>query len=68
VNRKVYHVTDEGRAELRRWLTTPLAPPQIRHPWLLQVFFSHQLSDEDIRQASPLTDDAAGLSRHRGAD
>lgn len=47
-NRKVYHVTDEGRAELGHWLTTPLDPPRIRHPWLLQVFFSHQLSDEDI--------------------
>lgn len=47
-NRKVYHVSDEGLAELRRWLNTPLAPPAIRHQWLLQVFFSHQLSDEEI--------------------
>jgi DNA-binding PadR family transcriptional regulator len=47
-NRKVYHVTDAGQAELRRWLTTPLDPPRVRHQWLLQVFFSHQLSDEEV--------------------
>jgi PadR family transcriptional regulator AphA len=47
-DRKVYHITDEGRAELRRWLTTPLDLPKIRHKWLVKVFFAHQLSDEEI--------------------
>jgi PadR family transcriptional regulator AphA len=47
-NRKLYHITDEGQAELRRWLNTPLDLPTIRHRWLIQVFFAHQLSDEEI--------------------
>ena len=47
-NRKVYHITDEGLDELRRWLTTPLDLPKIRREWLIQVFFSHQLSDGEI--------------------
>ena len=45
--RKVYHITDEGLAELHRWLTTSLDLPKIRHKGLVQVFFAHQLSDEE---------------------
>jgi PadR family transcriptional regulator AphA len=47
-DRKVHHLTDKGRTELRRWLTSPLDPPTARHQWLIQVFFAHQLSDEEI--------------------
>jgi DNA-binding PadR family transcriptional regulator len=46
-DRKVYHITDEGLDELRRWLVTPLDLPAIRHKWLVQVFFADQLSDEE---------------------
>jgi PadR family transcriptional regulator AphA len=47
-DRKVYHITAKGRTELRRWLTTPIDLPRVRHEWLTQVFFAHQLSDEEI--------------------
>jgi DNA-binding PadR family transcriptional regulator len=47
-DRKVYHITDGGLDELGQWLTTPLDLPAIRHKWLVQVFFAHQLSDEEI--------------------
>ncbi|NPV86692.1 MAG: PadR family transcriptional regulator [Anaerolineae bacterium] len=47
-DRKVYHITDEGRAELRRWLTTPLPPEENRSAPLVQVFFAGQLSDEEV--------------------
>ena len=47
-NRKVYHITEAGQAELRRWLTTPLPTHSERHALLVQVFFSGQLSDEEI--------------------
>ena len=47
-SRKVYHVTDAGREELRRWLITPLSPDEPRIPWLVQVFFAGQLTDEEI--------------------
>lgn len=46
--RHVYSLTQSGREELRRWLTTALPPEEVRVPWLLQVFFSGQLSNEEI--------------------
>lgn len=47
-NRKDFHITDAGRAELRRWLTTPLPLESVREPWLIQVFFAHSLSNDEI--------------------
>ncbi len=47
-NRKVYHITEAGRAELREWLTRPLPVQDERHATLIQVFFAGQLSDEEI--------------------
>lgn len=47
-DRKVYHITETGREELRRWLTTPLPPEDIRSAPLIQVFFAGQLSDAEI--------------------
>jgi PadR family transcriptional regulator AphA len=47
-DRKVYHITDAGQEELRRWLTTALAPQDSREDSLIQVFFAGQLSDEEI--------------------
>jgi PadR family transcriptional regulator AphA len=47
-NRKVYHITETGQAELRRWLTDSLPAHTERHALLVQVFFSGQLSDAEI--------------------
>jgi DNA-binding PadR family transcriptional regulator len=47
-DRKLYHITDDGRRELHRWLTAEPEPLVIRHPWLVRVFFADQLSDEEI--------------------
>lgn len=47
-NRKEYQITDSGRGELRWWLTTPLPFEQTRISWLIQVFFSHVSSNEEI--------------------
>jgi len=47
-NRKAYSITETGRAELRRWLTTPLLPAPVREAWLIQLFFSHHSTDEEI--------------------
>lgn len=49
-DRKVYHITDTGRQELRRWLLTPLPPRKVREPELIQVFFAGQLTDAEIIQ------------------
>lgn len=47
-SRKEYSITEAGRAELRRWLTTPLPPTPVREAWLIQIFFSHHSSNEEI--------------------
>jgi DNA-binding PadR family transcriptional regulator len=47
-DRKVYHITDAGRAELHKWLSG--APPMVesRSAPLIQVFFAGHLSDEEV--------------------
>jgi DNA-binding PadR family transcriptional regulator len=47
-DRKVYSITEAGRAELLRWLagSPPMGEP--RSAPLIQVFFAGQLSDEEI--------------------
>lgn len=47
-NRKEYHITPAGRAELYRWVTTPLPLAVTREAWLIQIFFSHNSSNEEI--------------------
>lgn len=47
-DRKVYHITKAGRAELRRWLSTTLALKEPHQADLIQIFFAAQLNDEEI--------------------
>ena len=47
-NRKQYQITDAGRAELHRWMTTPLPVEIPREAWLIQVFFAHGITNEAI--------------------
>ncbi len=47
-NRKVYFVTEAGRAELARWLTTEQTMPSHREAFLIQLFLAGQLSDAQI--------------------
>jgi len=47
-NRKVYHLTEAGRAELYRWLTTPLAHREEHDPFLVQLFFASTLTDAEV--------------------
>ena len=47
-DRKVYHITDLGRAELLKWLVGPPPLGEPRSAPLIQVFFAGQLSDEEI--------------------
>jgi len=48
-DRKVHHITDAGRAELERWLASPLPTPVVRSEWLVRVFFAARLGDENVR-------------------
>jgi DNA-binding PadR family transcriptional regulator len=47
-DRKVYHITEAGRTELMEWLAGPPPLDSPRSAPLIQVFFSGQLSDEEI--------------------
>jgi PadR family transcriptional regulator, regulatory protein AphA len=47
-DRKLYHITPAGRAELRRWLAGPPPLDEPRSAPLIQVFFAGQLSDEEV--------------------
>lgn len=47
-DRKVYHITNAGRDDLRNWLVTSKPIETNRNPRLMQVFFAGQLSDEEI--------------------
>ncbi len=49
-NRKIYSVTEAGKAELIRWLQSPQPLPTVREPLLVQLFFAAQLSNEAIIQ------------------
>jgi DNA-binding PadR family transcriptional regulator len=47
-DRKVYHITDSGRAALREWIAGPPPLDAPRSAPLIQVFFSGQLSNEEL--------------------
>jgi DNA-binding PadR family transcriptional regulator len=47
-DRKVYSITDTGRAELLRWLSGPPPMGEPRSAPLIQVFFAGQLSDAEV--------------------
>ena len=47
-DRKVYHITRSGVAELLRWLAAPPETEEPRSSPLVQVFFAGKLSDEEI--------------------
>ena len=47
-DRKEFSLTAEGRAALFEWLAAPLPLERIRAGWLIQIFFAHHLSNEQI--------------------
>ncbi|GGJ23589.1 PadR family transcriptional regulator [Deinococcus roseus] len=47
-NRKVYHLTPSGQAVLLAWLKEPQDLPVFKEPFLMQLYFSSGLSNEEI--------------------
>jgi PadR family transcriptional regulator, regulatory protein AphA len=47
-NRKVYSVTEAGKAEFSRWLQCHQPLPTVREPLLVQLFFAAQLPNAAI--------------------
>jgi len=45
---KVYHVTEAGREELHKWLSTPLPPQDDREAFLIQIYFGGRLYDDEL--------------------
>ena len=44
---KIYNITKKGRTELHQWLTTPLPDHNERTPFLIQIYFSGHLNDDE---------------------
>lgn len=49
-NRKIYSVTETGKAELIQWLGRHQPLPTVREPLLVQLFFAAQLPNTTIAQ------------------
>jgi DNA-binding PadR family transcriptional regulator len=47
-NSKVYHITEKGKEEFNKWITSSITPVEPRISWLIQVFFGGGLSDEEF--------------------
>jgi PadR family transcriptional regulator AphA len=47
-DRKEFRITQAGREELHRWLSSPVPPEEPRSAGLIQVFFAGQLEDREV--------------------
>jgi PadR family transcriptional regulator AphA len=45
---KIYRISEKGREELHQWLATPLPSQDTREPFLVQLFFGGQLTDDEL--------------------
>jgi PadR family transcriptional regulator AphA len=48
LDKKVYHITEDGLEELHRWLATPLPHKVFREPFLIQIYFGSRLSNREF--------------------
>lgn len=48
--RKEYRITGAGRAELRRWITSPQDDPPLRSPGLLRIFLLGEIPRNQARE------------------
>lgn len=48
LNKKVYHLTPEGRIELHQWLSTPLTPQDTREAFLIQIYFGGLMTNAEL--------------------
>lgn len=49
LRRRVYHISDEGRNELRQWLDTPMSEAsQVKEEFLVRIFFSGQRDPKKV--------------------
>ncbi len=49
LRRRVYHLTDDGRQELQKWLDTPMSQAsQIKEEFLVRIFFSGKRNPQNV--------------------
>ena len=49
-NKKVYHITDAGRQQLKQWLNDRFEETQPAHIWLAKLYLGRDLHSNDIQQ------------------
>ena len=66
LDKKVYHITPEGREALHGWLSAPLPPQDTREAFLIQLYFGSLMTDEEIESLLQNAKEAleAKLSRY----
>lgn len=47
-NAKIYYITEQGRAELQRWLAESIEPQTFRSTFLIQIFFGANIPKEQV--------------------
>ena len=47
-NAKIYHITDQGREELYKWLAEPSEPQPYRSAFLVKIFFGANIDKEQV--------------------
>lgn len=47
-DQRIYELTPEGRWALDAWLAEPTAPPAVRDPLHLQIYFGHRTPDASL--------------------
>jgi PadR family transcriptional regulator, regulatory protein AphA len=47
-SKKVYYITDKGRADLKEWLKQPALADQIRREFLLKLYLSKNLGEQEL--------------------
>jgi DNA-binding PadR family transcriptional regulator len=48
-NKRLYRITEAGRAAVREWAAAPALPPVIKHAAMLRVWLGHLLGLEQLR-------------------
>lgn len=47
-SRKIYSITEKGRAELKKWLLSEPEPPQLKNSFLIQLAWADQLKPDEL--------------------
>ena len=47
--KKLYHITEQGRAALKRWVLGEIELPEFKKPFLVQLAWADQLSDAQLQ-------------------